>query len=655
MSLFCTSLVTAGQFADRLVLVCLDESEPAANRQEINNQGNLTNRLGAIASAFLAAFLEKQSIIIVNSSIIHYTMRYLAEISPNPLNITNYQIEPNKWIKKKITDYLYVLVPHDYMTQLSNYNKISANDDLVFGLKLSDKQDMNDADFVNPLKHSSNKQYQKHKRESIIKLPNGQTKTTYFLSWISDHFIKNLNNIFITNTEYQQKNATDLIPKTIFINAGHGTWPKSIQEKIEELEFFGATENAEKITYLKKLLAKGKQTYSGGEMAGFNTKDFALFTHFKAKELKTVLDFSNTCFGAEANFEEAFSDIKEDMMELSSTIFPFPIISGAISTAPAIGTITINKKMSVQDVYDPLTRTTQSIVVAETKSIVCPVFKNFFDMLNTTKNPSRDLLIDALQQIYQFYFQSKQYINIPIIKEADKPWEPLLKQNEYIFLDDAEVKKQNGKTYDPYKQKPDFNLILTQAFDINCPLLISKAQPPVFISTVPGNSLHHFTEIQAPNTKFSDFISAFFTIGRLVETKAFLIDKLIVQKKSSGTITFTNVLIINYYKLPTYNIVGQQIEQTPAKTEQLVFLTDENGQPKKIDWMRETSPNKENMPESPTTRAEIEQQLAKFPQKLIVVKKPEVKPVKPEIKPRVKPDEKAVERLGQALYSIKQP
>lgn len=672
------------KFASHLLMTILDDSEPVEYRSEIDAHGNLKGNLGMSATQLWAALLEETGIIIVNSSVVRYLMQYIATFEQAAqIDGTQYsnlfslpqKIAPQNWLKKKISDELYVLVPKKYAATLPTYTKLKNLDlskssytleELALGIKLKNKTDISDKDFMSVDFHKKKDEYGKHKRESIIEKQGGITTITYELSWISDHFIKNINNIFITQQEYQKNSpsVSDAVPRFIVATFGHGSTYRSIEEKIKELQKYSGPKVTEKIQRLQKLYEKGKRGYTGGQVAGLNSKDFGTFAKFCENNLVVKLIFLNTCYGAEVNLHEALVDTAEDITgELPKLSFSFPIISGAFSTAKAYTSVlTKGGGTSTQTTYGPNKKIIKQEVTKKPKYLAVPVFQKFLDVLNTSTTPNHALFIDALQHIYLLYTQTGAYNNIPMIKEGSQPWQPLLAQGTYFTIDQQMVQKQGTQ---PLTLSNKVDLVFPDVFYTPFPLIMSASKMPTFISKTAGDAGHEFATIKASNFKFSDFIKAFFTIPDLADTKAFFIKNLEVMNKNGTAITLNDILIINYARRnePIQKLVfWTDSSKQSFKTDFDMFLNNQDKTKTFSDFKKPVSDikefdgfkNKFNFDKQPTPKPQPTPGPTTKPG-VTTPPKPEPKPTPgpiPTPKPVVTTDTKAVDKLGAALKSI---
>lgn len=367
-----------------------------------NNRQETPAKSGAMINTLLAALLEEECIVIVSSSVVNYLMRFLQELySHRDYLLNNYNAihyfqssllklmmkkgeQPEdwvakNWIKKKVTDYLYILVPKDYIGSRKNFkalNKIEniidvtghSAAELTIGIKLKGKKTFSDTDFVNPSSHPNKNNY-----KNILS--------------VSDHFIEKLNDIFIKQQRYKKKfskkneeELMQLLPQSVIITDGHGSAPDS--------------------------------HYSF--MAGLRLDDFAKFITFAEKNIITKLFFFNTCYASETNLKKVIEFTAQEMQQkLESISFSFPIISGAISATSAIGAFSFSDS-----------------------KIFHPLFKNFLDTFNKSY-PSEQQIFDALQYVY---IMDPKKNNVPLIKYKDLPWRVIGIPNLIVSIDETITK-----------------------------------------------------------------------------------------------------------------------------------------------------------------------------------------------------------------------
>ena len=543
---FCLFLKLSSEqnFETHLVMTILDNSEPSEYRNEIEQNGTLTENLGASATYLLIALLEEQSIIIVNSSVVHYLMRYLKEVSNNPLNLIPLQIiKPHHWIKKKISNYLYILIPRHYFNNLHTQKKFQQtparfdSQELTLGIPFKMLTELRDYDFINPAFHCALHTYPSHTETEEVTLYSKTIVFTRELSWISRHFIEHLSTIFISKKEYW--NCKNLAPRYIMIASGHGSPHYALAQRIKELQKYGSHATQE-INYLKQLTSSGKTAYYGGSIAGLNSKDFGEFANFLTEHCNVRLLFFNTCYGSELNIQEA----------LNAASINFPIISGALANGTAKNVI------HTETSWDSYSQNT-------TAYIIKPVFKEFLTKLNHEKHVYSDsLLLEALHAIYHVSEKNDQsYNNIPSIKRPDTPWR-VFEQPFMIVLNEELTDRQNGESLDvsckihthlpTMCQNPI--ILLLQTSHIPYKLIISGQKyidVPAFISYLPGDATHHFTNIDAHTISPFSFFRAFFKIPDLQEHKIFLIDEVTLKNNvpelapCGAIITLKNVVICN--------------------------------------------------------------------------------------------------------------
>lgn len=533
----------------QVILVAIDETEPS--KYDLNNTGRLSKKaeIGASGIDLLTALYQEECIIIVTASIASYIMRYLSEVSLNPLSLEPaIKIEPQNWIKKKVTDYLYILIPKKYLEERINNDILPhenyTQEELSIGIAFATKEDISDADFMSPTYHKKNTEYPKKTALDFI----GEYKTELKGSWISEHVVKHLGDIFIPFHLYA---TTKHVPTSAFLLFGHGTKYTSLEDRLNYLtslqkdpkifpEFKEAVDaEIEDIQVLKK---SGEKAHTAGKIAGLMGKDFGTFVCYLQKNLSVTLLFTSTCFGAEINLEKALQDsIHDESACKDFENLSFPLISGAISSAVAMGGYQLS--IFTNDNNE------RKIILKQ------PNYKKFFEALTIKNNDTNKLFFDAIHYIYPLYKKYETYNNIPSIKYPGQPWHPLDMPKIFFTLDKTITNKTHDFDISPYfvpKKVPTINesfepppideflayklpypnvLFIEQA-EIPFELIISgssKIDLPAFISHIPGDAVHHFAKIDASTYELSRFLEAFFTIYDLHDNKTFIIDELLIK------------------------------------------------------------------------------------------------------------------------------
>jgi hypothetical protein len=212
--------------------------------------------------------------------------------------------------------------------------------------------------------------------------------------------------------------------------------------------------------------------------------------------------------------------------------FPFIIISGAVNNAYSYSTVETHYSKNLRDI--------------ETRSIVKPLLKRFFKIINTCANPTHKDLCNALRQIYTPHFEDNDNNNnIPLIKQGGLSWQSLIDPASFIILDDVFILHNGMLPCDVMHYASALDLIFVEARDIGFPLIITAEKSPSCISIKPGNSLHHFKAIQASKCTSIAFFKSFFTVVQLEETKVFVIDLLTVKGAYGDKDLLEDVFIVN--------------------------------------------------------------------------------------------------------------
>lgn len=513
------------KFATQLIVTIIDDYEPSSEHNHIDKNNNLTLILGPCTKTLLAALLQEECIIIVNSSVMHYLMHYLNTFNchDNPFNLyPAKKIEPSHWIKKKIDDYLYVFIPKNYAENRYNYKQLKKLSfahiydlqELTLGIKIHASQTLSDNAFMQAETYMLKDQYKTAANAENI-------------SWISEHCSEQLDKIFIKKSEYE--NLIDYAPRSIIIAEGHGT--------------------------------RAYPPRFSGILAGFNTKDFGTFVTFLENNLSIKLLLLNSCYGSPAIIDETLQSAQQQPS--------FPIISAALCNAQSCGGI---------ETYETWKRTRKNISQI---SLAKPVFKDFFNVLYPHENPSNKVFLQAIDHIYgRSQKNDTNYNNIPSIKQPGQPWKLFEKtyiltldetflgtHNEKTFLDVSLLLK-NNREYDSHNVRDTYPyIILLDAPEIPHELILSGQNPidmPAFIPLRAGESIYHFTKIDAHTFCLSSCFEAFFKIPDLYENKTCIIDELLAinncahMPHDGECITIKNVIITNatgrYHEKPKKSV-----------------------------------------------------------------------------------------------------
>ena len=402
-------------FVTQTILFCIDESEPSFYENQRDRAGNLKKNQGPGASAvdFLAAFYQEECIIIVSASVVSYVMRYIHEVSSNPFHMRPApSLNPQNWIKKKISDYLYVLIPKKYPQTRINYSDIQTmrsqgnssytDEELAIGISYTSKEDISDEEFISPYYHKRNTDYPQEFKKDLVGEFSAQLPTL----WISHHVVTLLDTILIPRSEYSYK---QYVPKTALLLFGHGLKYTSLDERIASLHKIAldnpdAKKDVEQeIEMLEKLKKQGEQSYQSGPIAGFEGYDLKRLIEYTQNNARIQMLFIHSCFGSAINLEAALSNSIDEENRLKITHISFPIIVTVISSSEAIGGyLLITNKEGISDFSE----------------ISIPSYKNFFQALTTSNLPhnSDTFFFNAVQYIFLMYQKYKSYNNIPAIK-----------------------------------------------------------------------------------------------------------------------------------------------------------------------------------------------------------------------------------------------
>ena len=530
-------------FATQLILMCIDDTEPSLELHQLHEDGALDKNaiLGASGIDLLTALYQESCIIIVTASVVSYLMRYLHEVSSNPFKLNpELFIKPENWIKKKVTEYLYILIPKKYITTRTNHsslesytNSIYTAEELTLGISFVSKEDINDIDFMSPAYHKKNSDYPKKIEPDIV----GSSKIDIAVPWVSSHVIEQLPSIFIACSNYSNQKY---IPNSVILLFGHGSKYISLDDRIALMKNLKISQNFgpkidDEIKKLEQRKQNGEKVYSAGTIGGLRRNDFGRLIEFLTSTIRTPLLFARTCFSSEINLEAALQMITPENSIVS--INPsFPLLSGAISSAIVLA----GYKVSVDE---------------DRRLLTFPLYNDFFATFNTYAATDDERIFNALQFIYFFYKKYKSYNNIPIIKYPNQPWRALEITKVVITLNEKMQPSHNVLDISPFfAQKKvaqltkscnpppieEFlsynfaypNILLLKEATIPFELTISGKSPidlPAFISQIPGDAVHHLTKINAATYNLTRVFESFFPIEKLEDNKTFIIDELIAK------------------------------------------------------------------------------------------------------------------------------
>ena len=546
--------IYAEPFATQIITIFLN-NDPST---EYDNKTTWTaeDYLGTISLELLVALTQEQSIIIVNDTLLSslfYALYIYTDISQKDVEFSEIKLKafeknkqnilyiqnmankfnPNNWIKKKLGT-IYILIPKNYIaermkhvTKLLKNNDININSvtyslaELTTGIKHLQKNIVSDEDFENFIKTTKVPKVQKSKK-------------------FSQDFIIDFKKIWISKQEYyktfnkvlNEHGLLQLIPQSVIVISGHGSAPEK--------------DYSDKFTKI------------GGDIAGLTSDEFGKFVAFIKQSLTTKLLFFNTCYGSEVNVQKALESTAQELdQSLQSLWFEFPLISGAINTAPTYFFIkNVDFKKFSQELTEQEVPTSKKFIERGWSKE-----KNIIENVIIQAWPLENFILDALKNIYQI-----SYNNIPIIRYKDLPWR-MLDIPDTINIDEILTKTHEpGQPLDietffkgkrsiksNYTAKIYPRIIAIKTSDIPFPLEISEKYSPLFISTIPGDSFQTISFINAPKVQLSSLLDSLVPSKDLKEYKIFNIKKITALNdyfeldvdNFQEPITITNIWRIN--------------------------------------------------------------------------------------------------------------
>ena len=472
---------------------------------ELPYKTKLDEKAGTILCDLYTALVEAHCIVIATSSIVNYLMRYLKEVSDNPLNISNSpKIDPRKWVAKKVTDYIYLFVPisyfsnmynHSFLKQMSLKDKKYTLDEFSVGLKLEDKQSINDEDFMKPTIYRSKQDY----------IYSG----THYDSWLSQHITEHMETIFIPEKEYRkhlsqlsEADLQNIIPTKAVILIGHGAPYISLASEIKKLKK-DVSKHEKEIERLKTLVSKGEIVYKAGSIGGFYPNDFGKFVN-ALSHIATKFLCIMTCYGSAEQLQHALDLIRKEKA-WNTQSFSFPIVSGAFTESSII------------------TRHVENNGVGNSIAIS---YKDFFDMLNSESIPSEDIIADALTYIYQF---ASILGNQPIIKKGDLPWRLLSWPEGIATISDLFARTYTKDILNVAKFFNTTELEVLALNTLNIPFMLNMIdldEFPDVIPLIPGDTLYSIKALNAGKFDFSKVVRHIMLRTKLKAYKIFCIGEL---------------------------------------------------------------------------------------------------------------------------------
>ncbi len=460
----------------------------------------------------------------------------------------NSMINMNKWVIKKISKDLCLLIPKDYVANIETYtakqlvkscNKLDkcTPAENKLGLKVNHLKDI-----------SSLKEY--------LKKPNKSKKIKNITHYLAKVF-----------TEKQDKQN---IIWSVYI-AGHG-FPevqlKSLYRQLKKLEALYTKksrklrniQNAKKIkseiSYVKNKISNITDNQKG-IIVSLTKQEFQDLLLFFNDKIDTVLMYYTSCF---SGGELLIKPYKKDNQDI---ILNYNVISGtlaeniALQEMPTIKlppysskinhNIPVNQKLELEDIdkkhknlklkttlqYQDFFNSLRNGLHLDTKNLPLVVF----NLHPYTDRPCGAIRNECLG-------------NIPSVRLAgNNKFEVIPHDNSFIIMDQDYIQKHESKA----NLSPD-KATLLYADHIKPEISFSKKtckQIPACISMKPGFAIHTFEHISAPEFDLSEIMNSFLCFPELSASKMFFIKKLKCSKSKKlnkyskdKTVELTDVVVM---------------------------------------------------------------------------------------------------------------
>lgn len=480
---------------NEVLLIFLDDVESDA----IKTAGA---KIGIITNKFLTAFSQEAGPIIVSASVIDNARlkqkpdetdveklieRYDKLVSNvNALNSAEAQEMKNiirsfvsfdkksaeRWIIKKISAELYLLIPKIYLTEVdiavdavALYTEKSpiTQVEQQLGLKVNHLETVTNSDTI-----------KKPLPEPYV--------ATYFMRALWDT-ANNNSRIFVTNREYYTLgNKKDILSWSVYI-AGHGTM--------------------------------------GEVVAGLSLAQFKEFLDFLEQRIRTRLLYYWSCYAAGSTAQAIYADTQSGVEKT----YAFPIITQAITDAPVMGMLMrVTSQNGIPQImyperYDTFIDLVTTPGVIDFKKVTACFFEREFmgaagGMLPQIKLPGLPWFL---------VIHEERFCSIGSI----------LAQSRTRQLNIEKFFARKGKKAAPmaillYSRDIPFELVIDSKTAID--------MPPTMISMIPGDAAHHIKKISSSVHGTEDLIKSFMQIESLEPNKIFVIDEIASKTKCGSEI-----------------------------------------------------------------------------------------------------------------------
>jgi hypothetical protein len=483
------------------LLIFLDDSE--------SDTAKGASKVGVISHAFLCAFGQEAGPIVVSASVIANVREYkkpderdlqklvdryisieesvqlpddatLAELKSIILSVLSFnEITVQPWIIKKINGALYLLLPKKYL-QDKNISEDAVQEYISTDSVTSIEQQLGLK--VNHMQTVLD-------IDEIKKTLPAPQAADYFIDALWDNE-RNTSNLFVTNNEYRNYNNST-IPLWSILITGHGIMAISI--------------------------------------VGLFLQQFKNFLTFLEHRIHTKLLYYNSCYAAGINSKILYEDAEKGV----DKIYPFAIITQTLTDTAIVGALVAPR--IDQGVLKPLLRIRYLDCL---KKVTTSDVINYHEVAALLTPPD--------------YLKKFGIAGLAQIKFPGLPWFSVIDDDKVCSIGSILAKTRTTPldmaTFFAKQNKQAMPLgILLYVQDIPFELIVNTKTetglPPVVISMIPGNAIHHIKKVSSVTNSVDDIVLSFLKIKHLIPQKIFIVDEVRGQNSDTNGITLNNVVI----------------------------------------------------------------------------------------------------------------
>lgn len=476
--------------------------------------------------------------------------------------------ELDQWIIKQINNELCLLVPKKQIAALENLNT-----DATYTIK-DKKKPLTALERASGIK--LNRLVDKTKEELCSNKSNNQESTCDILSA--------LQSVLVANKEYGPH--TSAVTRWSFYLSGHGSPTYSSDLEIKRLTHLKNTyqKKIEKLTeadakyancvHALKVLennmlwlntqVKNHTNPFEGCIASLTIKQFKKLLEFLNNDITTHLLFYSSCYAGDEHLHKPYLTHNKKSIDLH-----FPVIVGTLAENTATQEV---PHLSLPPYYFDsnnnmvygITRNSIDLVFKKLQLITSTEFPRFFSAL---KRPIPTALTELQELILlihpyldtSYTLHSENLGNIASVRHAHKTEFQLILTATHGVMLTSEIVAPSLSSQDLIITSTQAGLIYTPhvARQIQINKIEANHTPPPFISMIPGEALHTFDCINAPDYTLAEIIGAFLKIQNLVSCKTIYIKKLICKNSSYLYDFFRSwkLPIISKDKVTLFNII----------------------------------------------------------------------------------------------------